>query len=140
MIMPSEALFGSTLVMLEKLIDFQADRHTVLATNIANIDTPGYKGSDLRFSDELKKAASSKGSISLKKTNEKHLPLKVGAMQGVRHQVTSSSGDVHRLDGNTVDLDKEMAKLSENSLYYNTAVRILSKKLGLIRTAVSEVR
>ena len=51
-----------------------------------------------------------------------------------------SSGTVHRLDGNTVDLDKEMAKLSENSLYYNTAVQILSKKLGLIRTAVSEVR
>ena len=138
--MPSEALFGTTLVMLENLIDFQYDRHTVLATNIANIDTPGYKGSDLRFSDELKKAASSKGSMSLKKTNEKHLPLKAGDLKGVTHQVAPSSGTVHRLDGNTVDLDKEMAKLSENSLYYNTAVQILSKKLGLIRTAVSEVR
>jgi len=138
--MPSEALFSNTLVMLEKLIDFQSDRHTVLATNIANIDTPGYKGKDVRFSDELKKAASSKGSISLKKTNEKHLPLKAGAMQGVTHQVTPSSGGANRLDGNTVDLDKEMAKLSENSLYYNTAVQILAKKLGGIRTAISEVR
>ncbi len=138
--MPSEVLFGTTLVMLEKLIDFQYDRHTVLATNIANIDTPGYKGNDLRFSDELKKAASSKGSMPLKKTNEKHLPLKAGELRGVTHQVVPSSGAVQRLDGNTVDLDKEMAKLSENSLYYSTAVQILSKKLGLIRTAISEVR
>ncbi len=138
--MPSEALFGNTLVMLEKLMDFQYDRHTILATNIANIDTPGYKGYDLRFSDELKKAVSSKGSMRLKKTNEKHLPLKAGELKGVTHQVVPSSGTVHRLDGNTVDLDKEMAKLSENSLYYNTAVPILSKKFGLIRTAVSEVR
>ncbi len=138
--MPSEVLFGTTLVMLEKLIDFQYDRHTVLATNIANIDTPGYKGNDLRFSDELKKAASSKGSMSLKKTNEKHLPLKTGELKGVTHRLVPSSGTVHRLDGNTVDLDKKMAKLAENSLYYNTAVQILSKKLGSIRTAVSEVR
>ncbi len=78
--------------------------------------------------------------MSLKKTNEKHLPLNAGELKGVTHQVTSSSGTVNRLDGNTVDLDKEMTKLSENSLYYNTAVQILSKKLGLIRTVVSEVR
>jgi flagellar basal-body rod protein FlgB len=126
--------------MLEKLMDFQYDRHTILATNIANIDTPGYKGYDLRFSDELRKATATKGSIPLKKTNEKHLPLKTGELKGVTHRLVPSSGTVHRLDGNTVDLDKEMAKLAENSLYYNTAVRILSKKLGLMKTAISEVR
>ena len=54
--MPTEVLFGSTILMLEKLLDFQSERHSILSTNVANIDTPGYKGYDLRFSDELKKA------------------------------------------------------------------------------------
>jgi len=138
--MPSGILFGTTLVMLENLVDFQYDRHAVLSTNIANIDTPGFKGNDLRFSDELKRAVSSRGSMPLKRTNEKHLPLKAGELKGVTHQVVPSSGTAYRLDGNTVDLDKEMAKLAENSLYYNTAVQILSKKLEGIKTAISEVR
>ncbi|MBW2221593.1 MAG: flagellar basal body rod protein FlgB [Deltaproteobacteria bacterium] len=138
MIVPPEALFNSTILMLEKLLDFQSERHSILSTNVANIDTPGYKGHDLRFSDELKKAAGRKGSMPLTKTNERHLPLEIGNIKGGR--LVPINDAVHRLDGNTVDLDKEMAKLAENSLYYNTAAQITSKKLRGILTAISEVR
>ena len=138
MIVPPEALFNSTILMLEKLLDFQSERHSMLSTNVANIDTPGYKGHDLRFSDELKKAAGRKGSMPLTKTNERHLPLETGNIKGGRLVPTNDA--VHRLDGNTVDLDKEMAKLAENSLYYNTAAQITTKKLRGILTAISEVR
>ncbi len=136
--MPSEALFGSTILMLEKLLDFQSERHTILSTNIANIDTPGYKGQDLRFSDELKRAAGRKGRMVLTKTNERHLPLGMANLKGGRLVPTNDA--VHRLDGNTVDLDKEMAKLAENNLYYNTTSQIVSKKLRSILTAIKEVR
>ena len=138
--MPSEVLFSNTIVMLEKLLDFQSQRHNILSTNVANIDTPGYKGCDLRFSDELKKAVGSKGTLPLEKTNERHLPLEMGKLKEVKHLMVSSDDVVHRLDGNTVDLDKEMAKLAENSLYYNVTAQIVSKKLRSIITAISEVR
>lgn len=136
--MPPVALFNSTIVMLEKLMDFQSERHTILSTNVANIDTPGYKGQDLRFSDELKKAAVKGKYLPMRETHVNHFPLEMCCIKGGRLVPTHDA--LHRLDGNTVDLDKEMAKLAENSLYYNTAAQITSKKLRSILTAISEVR
>jgi len=135
--MPSEVLFGGTTMMLEKLLDFQAQRHKMISTNIAHADTPGYKGHDLRFSDELKKAAGAGGSIPLRKTNERHLPAGMGEMKG---RVVPYGDAANRLDGNTVSIDKEMAKLAENNLYYNTAAQIISKKLGAIKNTITELR
>ena len=138
--MPSEVLFSTTMVMLEKLLDFQSQRHNVLATNVAHVDTPGYKGYDLRFSDELKKAVGTKGTLPLKRTNQRHLPLGSSKLKEVKGRLVPSNDAVNRLDGNTVDLDKEMAKLAENNLYYNSTAQILSKKIRSIKTAITEVR
>lgn len=138
--MPSEVLFNNTIIMLEKLLDFQSQRHNMLTTNIAHVDTPGYKGYDLRFSDELKRAVGTRGAISLKRTHEMHMPLGMNRLKEAKGRLVPSSGTIHRLDGNTVDLDKEMAKLAENSLYYNTTARIISKKLGSIKNTINEVR
>lgn len=138
--MPPESLFSSTTIMLERMLDFQAQRHTVLATNVANVDTPGYKGQDLRFSDELRRAIDTQGTLPVKKTHEQHLPAGLHDLKAVEHRLLPGTDAVHRLDGNTVDLDKEMTKLSENSLYYNVTAQLVSKKLKGLRTAISEVR
>lgn len=138
--MSPESLFGNTLVMLETVLDFQSERHTILATNVANVDTPGYKGHDLRFADELKRAIDTEGMISLKKTSEKHLPLELSKLKAAEPRLVVTSDSPPRLDGNTVDLDKEMTKLAENSLYYTVTAQILSKKMRGLRTAISEVR
>ena len=138
--MSPESLFGNTLVMLETVLDFQSERHTILATNVANVDTPGYKGHDLRFADELKRAIDTEGMISLKKTSEKHLPLELSKLKAAEPRLVATSDSPPRLDGNTVDLDKEMTKLAENSLYYTVTAQILSKKMRGLRTAISEVR
>ena len=138
--MAPESLFGNTMVMLETVLDFQSERHTILSTNVANVDTPGYKGHDLRFADELKRAIGTEGTISLKKTDEKHLPVEMGKLKEVEPRLVTSNDSPPRLDGNTVDLDKEMTKLAENSLYYNVTAQIVSKKMRLLRTAISEVR
>ena len=134
-----DPLFGNTLTALESVLDFQSERHTVLSTNVANVDTPGYKGNDVRFSDELKRAIDTEGTVPLRRTNEKHLPVGLGQMKG-SHRTVPSNDAVRRLDGNTVDLDKEMTKLAENSLYYNVTAQIVTKKMRLLRTAISEVR
>jgi len=137
--MPSEALFGANVIMLEKLLDFHSDRHKLLAANAANIDTPGYKGCDISFPDELKRAAGGGKTLPLVKTSEGHLPAEIH-LKNTQYSVLESNGTVHRLDGNTVDLDKEMSKLAENSLYYNTASQVISRKLQGLKTAISEVR
>ena len=138
--MPSEILFSNTVVMLEKLLDFQAQRQNMISTNIAHADTPGYKGHDLRFSDELKKAVGAGGTIPLKKTNERHLPVGMSRLKEMKGRVVPYGDAANRLDGNTVSIDKEMAKLAENSLYYNTAAQIISKKLGSIKNTITELR
>lgn len=78
--------------------------------------------------------------MPLERTNERHLPLKMSNLKNVNGRLVPTNDTVHRLDGNTVDLDKEMSKLAENSLYYNTAAQIVSKKLRGIKTAISGVR
>jgi len=137
---PSEILFSNTVVMLEKLLDFQSQRHKIISTNIAHADTPGYKGHDLRFSDELKKAVGAGGTIPLKKTNERHLPVGMSRLKEMKGRVVPYGDAANRLDGNTVSIDKEMAKLAENSLYYNTAAQIISRKLGSIKNTITELR
>jgi len=138
--MPPDGLFGNTMVMLETVLDFQSERHTILTANVANVDTPGYKGHDVRFADELKRAIDAEGTISLKKTNEKHLPVEMSQLRGVEPRLITSNDAPPRLDGNTVDLDKEMTNLAETSLYYNVTSQIVSKKMRFLRTAISEVR
>ena len=135
--MAPESLFGNTMVMLETVLDFQSERHNILSTNVANVDTPGYKGHDLRFADELKRAIGTEGTISLKKTDEKHLPVEMGKLKEVEPRLVTSNDSPPRLDGNTVDLDKEMTKLAENSLYYNVTAQIVSKKMRGLITAIS---
>jgi len=125
------------MVMLETVLDFQSERHTILSTNVANVDTPGYKGHDLRFADELKRAIDTEGTISLKKTDEKHLPVEMGKLKEVDPRLVTSNDSPPRLDGNTVDLDKEMTKLAENSLYYNVTAQLVSKKMRGLITAIS---
>ena len=138
--MPSEILFNNTVVMLEKLMDFQSQRHKIISTNIAHADTPGYKGQDLRFLDELKKAVGAGGMIPLKKTNERHLPVGMSKLNEMQGRVVPHGDAANRLDDNTVSIDKEMAKLAENNLYYNTAAQIISKKLGTIKNTITELR
>ena len=137
--MPSDALFSTTVIMLEKLLDYHSERHKLLAANVANIDTPGYKGCDINFPDELARVAGTGKTLPLVKTSEGHFPPGT-LLKDTRYSVFESNGTAHRLDGNTVDLDKEMSKLAENSLYYNTAAQVISKKLQGLRTAISEVR
>ncbi|MBW1839582.1 MAG: flagellar basal body rod protein FlgB, partial [Deltaproteobacteria bacterium] len=96
--MPSEILFSNTVVMLEKLLDFQAQRHNMISTNIAHVDTPGYKGHDLRFSDELKKAVGAGGTIPLKKTNERHLPVGMSRLKEMKGRVVPYGDAANRLD------------------------------------------
>ncbi|HBP65145.1 MAG TPA: flagellar basal body rod protein FlgB [Desulfosporosinus sp.] len=124
-------LNGPVLNVLQKGLEASSMRQQVLSNNIANIDTPSFKRSDVDFQTVLGTVLGEKsGALSLKLTAQKHLPglADVGGSAIVTDQSTSL-----RNDGNNVDVDKEMTNVAENGLYYNSLTSAISSQLGLLR-------
>lgn len=112
----------STYILLKKILDVCVLRHKVTANNIANVDTPGFKSRRVLFEEELK--ATLKGGF----TRED--------LKKVTPRVYIDYNPSWREDLNNVDIEKEMVKLSINTLRYNIYVQFLDRKLGKIKTAI----
>ena len=134
-------LFSSTLDVLHKTLDLRQQRHTVLASNIANAETPGFIAKDVRFEEALRAAATPPQPSLLRQTHPEHLPLvqptSISDVQGTL--VVAPSDDIGR-DLNTVSIDHEMAKLSTNTLHYNASAEILSRAFDQLKRTVSETQ
>ncbi len=99
----------------EHYMDLLSARQKLVASNIANIDTPGYKTKDIDFQFEY---------MSLAK--------------GSSPNVSEVAGLVVKNDGNNVSLDREARLLSENALRFNLAANLIHSQLQLVRTAIQE--
>jgi len=124
-------LNGPVLNVLQKGLEASSMRQQVLSNNVANIDTPSFKRSDVDFQTVLGTVLGEKsGALSLKLTAQKQIPglANVGGSAIVTDQSTSL-----RNDGNNVDVDKEMTNVAENGLYYNSLTSAISSQLGLLR-------
>jgi flagellar basal-body rod protein FlgB len=134
-------LFSSTFDVLHKTLDLRQQRHTVLASNIANAETPGFIAKDMRFEEALRTAATPPPPSPLMRTHPEHLPLlqptSIRNVQGTL--VVTPSDDVGH-DLNTVSIDQEMAKLTTNTLHYNAATEILSRAFDQLKRTVSETQ
>ncbi|MHB1650858.1 MAG: flagellar basal body rod protein FlgB [Desulfitobacteriaceae bacterium] len=124
------------LNVLEKGLDASSLRQKVLADNVANVDTPGFKRSDVDFQAALASALGEQGQeLPLKVTLSGHLPGVEG--NGAKTLVKDQS-TAFRNDGNNVDIDKEMANVAENGLYYNAVTRAITSQLGYLRMVIEE--
>lgn len=132
-------LFGSTYSVLGKALDLRSQRHSLIAANIANADTPGYKSRHLKFENELKKMVPSTDKMPLKRTNRNHFPISHNN-NDVIPAVVQDDTQIIRPDGNTVDLDKEFVKMSENHIMYDSIAQILGRKYKGLLAAIKEVR
>jgi flagellar basal-body rod protein FlgB len=134
-------LFSSTIDVLHKTLDLRQQRHTVLASNIANAETPGFIAKDMRFEEALRAAATPPQPVPLRRTHPEHLPLlhptSIDNVQGTL--VATPSDDVGH-DLNTVSIDREMAKLMTNTLHYNASAEILSRAFDQLKRTVSETQ
>ncbi|MFZ3130501.1 MAG: flagellar basal body rod protein FlgB [Desulfosporosinus sp.] len=122
------------LTVLEKGLDASSLRQRVLANNVANVDTPGFKRSDVDFQVALDIALGNKSNLALKTTLPGHL-TGCAADENQSSVVTDQSTSM-RNDANNVDIDREMANVAENGLYYNGLVRAISSQLGLLRSVI----
>lgn len=113
---------------LEKLIYATNLRHRVIASNIANTDTPGYRAKDIDFSSMLEENAA-----ELKATNPSHIKAAGGTAAGGNNRTENA---ISWGDGNNVELDMEIAKMTENGLLYETGVKLLSSKMRMFRNAL----
>ena len=113
----------------------RAQRTEVLARNIANADTPGYKARDIDFHAVLKaQTAGSNDTASLARTNAAHISDPVAAPAETRMQYRLPM--MPSLDGNTVEAQVEQAEFAQNSMQYMASLRLLNGKLKGLMTAI----
>ena len=135
-------LFSSTLDVLHKTLDLRQQRHTVLASNIANAETPGFIAKDVRFEAALRAAAAPPPQPpALSQTHPEHLPhIHPTSMHNVQGTLVATPSDDVGRDLNTVSIDREMAKLTTNTLHYNASAEILSRAFDQLKRTVSETQ
>ncbi|MEW5898684.1 MAG: flagellar basal body rod protein FlgB [Bacillota bacterium] len=118
------------LQVLEKQLDAAALTQKVVANNLANVNTPGFKKSSVRFLDELKKALDSRA-LPLLTTHPRHLPSTVPLTQ-VAPIVVKEEETTMGYNQNNVDVEQEMVNLAANTLAYQAATRAIGDRLALL--------
>ena len=117
--------------LLERGLNISTQRNALIASNVANVDTPGYKSQDLAFTQALDGETNR---LALRRTDPRHLPAETGA--GAGNEVVESTAPA-RADGNNVNIEDEMIKLSQNTMDYNISVQLLAKRLNSLKSVVT---
>lgn len=128
-----------TLAVLEKSLDLRARNQQVIASNMANVDTPGYSARKLSFEEDLRQAIN-KPQSNISSAHPRHIPVSGGGLDQVQGRIIRNVETSGIGDGNTVSLDEQMFALAENQLLYEAGTQILKKKLTLLKYAVSDGR
>jgi len=117
-------------------LDLRSQRQSVLASNIANADTPNYKARDMNFSAALNGAMQGRAGqpLALATTASRHIPVSGVAMPpSLQYRPESQSS----VDGNTVDMDEERSAMAENTLHYEASLSFITGLLKSMQTAVT---
>ncbi len=117
--------------VLQKAADASWVRNDVLANNIANVSTPGYKRQDVDFETQLKRA--------LRSTRFKTVDARVSGINTSELNpsvYTDSSGFSYRLDGNNVDIDTEGTKLAANQIKYNGLIDSINEEFNNLKAVL----
>ena len=134
--MPTRSLFDGTIAALQKTLNVGSLRHKVLTSNIANIDTPNYKAFEVVMEDAVKRDKRSAGPIELVRTSPRHLSGRYSSSNPIKIKAADPAAINLRADGNTVDLDRTMGKLAENTILYRSAAQIIRKKFQGLKNAI----
>ncbi|MGC7870310.1 flagellar basal body rod protein FlgB [Desulfosporosinus sp. SYSU MS00001] len=129
-------LDGPVLSVLQRGLEASSLRQQVLSNNVANVDTPNFKRSDVDFQTVLGAALGEDGGVlPMKETLSQHLS---GVLGPDNNGVVIDQSTSLRNDGNNVDIDKEMSNVAENGLYYESLAHTISSQLGLLRMVIEQ--
>ncbi len=118
---------------LLRTLDATALRQKVIADNIANADTPGFKKTVVHFEDALAQALGGHA-LPLKTTHPRHIGADLTGVHPRTEQVTATS---LRTDGNNVEVEEEMINMVTNTIKYRSAAQFLSGKYAKLRYVIS---
>lgn len=128
---------ASTIPMLEQVLNFSQSRHNLLAGNIANLDTPGYKVRDLnvdKFQMRLREA--------IEERNKPNEPLSPGLVStresDPMRSVRDSIPGILFHDESNVGIEQQVMELSKNQIMHNMAISLMEQQMRLLQTAISE--
>lgn len=131
-------MFDKTTSALQSSINLRGLRHSVTSSNIANAETPGYKAKKLDFEEALRRAVDLEGLVKDQAEHKDHFLMGDGRVGQVRADVYDNPDVNMSNDGNTVDLEREMAELAENTVLYKAALQLINKKLAAMKYVSTE--
>ncbi len=137
--MPEMKLFDNTMSLLKKVLDLRVQNQQVIASNIANANTPGYSPARLEFEGKLQQALSNT-QAEITTTHKAHFPIGAATINSVQAKVIRTHSNPKIGDGNGVKVDQEMVALAENQILYEAATQMLNKKLGLLKYVARDGR
>lgn len=118
-----------------KALDFHTERAGIIVANLGNRDTPGYTPVDLKFHETLQDMMN-----GVAPRAELRAPDGGGGVlsgdKGLGGELVFDPGSTPSENGNSVDLDREVAKMTQNSLAYQSAIKIMKKKHGMLSYAI----
>jgi flagellar basal-body rod protein FlgB len=116
-------------------LSFRGERQKVISSNIANINTPGYKTKELVFEHELEKV-NSKDDLKLRVTHESHIKSDLMDVPKTNPQLVKVEGLEEQNDGNNVSLDKQMGEMSKNSIIFSALNASIKKDSRLFKSVI----
>jgi len=121
--------------LLFKHLSFRSERQNVISSNIANVNTPGYKTKDLVFEQELEKTAEK--DLQLITTNIKHINPSLDDINKLNDpRLVKVKGLTEQNDGNNVSMDKQMSEMSKNKIIFDAIQTSIKKDSRLFRSVI----
>lgn len=135
----------SSIDVMQKGLDASWLRNSVIRNNLANVETPNFKSSDVKFEETFAQAlygtASAQEGFGLKQTRAKHTDYRSERGDDLLQPIiVENENDSMRMDGNNVDIEDENTKLAQNTILYNTILYKLNSELSRLRMAINEGR
>ena len=122
--------------LLFKHLSFRSDRQDIISSNIANVNTPGYKTKELVFEQELNKQNSQRD-LSLSTTNSKHINPSLSDINNFNEpRLVNVKGLKEQNDGNNVSMDKQMSEMSKNKIIFDAIQSSIKKDSRLFRSVI----
>ncbi len=131
-------IFSNTFDRLGRSLEASALRHEVIAHNIANVDTPKFKRSAVRFEDLLQHELNgNRSGFAGYRTDARHLVIGSSPKPATAQVMTDRTTTMNNNENN-VDVDYEMSIFAKNQLYYNTLIGQVSHELKVARIAIDK--
>jgi flagellar basal-body rod protein FlgB len=126
-----------TLKALTTALNFREMRQELISSNVANANTPGFKAKKMDFEEALARALDVDGQMQMNVLDGRHHNVGNGGFNNLEPEIYDDPNGVVSENGNTVDVEAEMARMAENKLMYDALVQLVNKKMGIMKYAIN---